>query len=740
MKLKNLLIGFLSFAVVPLFASASTAVPKKIGPVSYYGALHTSGNKIIGAKNNQQAMLRGVSLYWSDWLGLPYYNPTVISWAVDNLKIDVFRYAMGIEYYDPDSGTMNKLEDQYSYRRSPEEQLSRIDRMVQAAIENDVYIIIDWHSYRADSETASAKEFFKTIASKYKDVPNVIYEIFHEPVLHSWETILNYANAVIPGIRENTENLVLVGTPNWSQHPEYAAKDPVPFTNIAYVLHFYAGSHSVSSYSNVIVQTLNAGYPVFISEWGTVNADGTGSPNSEEFQEWTNFMDQNMIPNCNWSLRQVKNPPYYGVESDQSVPSAIFDGNDTLNTVNKLNNAIYSASGTLVKDYLVANARSWVDSLLKGKNTGSCAFKQVIAKSTDESISGILKSGCTYTSSNKAVATVYNDKIVISDYGFAIFTGNDGTLSAVTVKQVPGQTIENLENITCNYSNACTTDTKTGRTDDYDGDGVNDYLITMKDTTNEGAKFTLTALDPTVVSVSKVECTSIKCSSLQKNRPLWMMHFHEYGTGRVVATAPAITDFRAMQDTFEITYEKGEQRISSRFNDQNVAIGATSTTGLPSETLIAKAPITYTYNGKATTPYLTKDGEGFIAGSQPAVVAVTATAPELENYLAFSKTVTFVIGDSLSAVNLEEYSLFINSSGSSSSVQESSSDSHESSSSALVMSSSSNEDTLESSSSEEGTTSVAPRVFLREELPARKGFRDLKGRRYDKQIPYRVVF
>ena len=240
MKLTKLLTSLLACTAISAFAAdASTATPKKAGPVSYYGALHTSGNKIIGAKNNNQVMLRGVSLFWSDATGASYYNPTVISWAVDNLKIDVFRYAMGIEYYDSDGGTKNKLDDQVSYTKSAAGQLSTIDRMVQAAIENDVYIIIDWHSHRAHLETSMATDFFSKISLKYKDVPNIIYEIYNEPVSGSggdWGAIKKYANSVVPAIRANTQNLIIVGTPNWSQHPEQGARDPIQSTNIAYVL------------------------------------------------------------------------------------------------------------------------------------------------------------------------------------------------------------------------------------------------------------------------------------------------------------------------------------------------------------------------------------------------------------------------------------------------------------------------------------------------------------------------
>ena len=45
------------------------------------------------------------------------------------------------------------------------------------------------------------------------------------------------------------------------------------------------------------------------------------------------------------------------------------------------------------------------------------------------------------------------------------------------------------------------------------------------------------------------------------------------------------------------------------------------------------------------------------------------------------------------------------------------------------------------SSSSSGTTAIAPRAVRSDvQTPARKGFRDLKGRSFDKQIPYRVMF
>lgn len=659
MKLTKLLTSILAATAISAFAAdASTATPKKVGPVSYYGALHTSGNKIVGAKNNQQAMLRGVSLFWSDATGLSYYNPVVISWAVDNLKIDVFRYAMGIEYYDSDGGTKNKLDDQTSYAKSPEGQLSTIDRMVKAAIENDVYIIIDWHSHRAHSETSLAKSFFETVSKKYKDVPNIIYEIYNEPVDGSggnWSAIKGYANTISSVIRNNTQNLIIVGTPSWSQNPQNGASDPVNSTNIAYVLHFYAATHSKGSFGGRIDQTLSAGYPVFISEWGTTNADGNGNPNESATSEWTSYMDQKQIPNCNWSLRQQTS------DVDQkSEKSAIFAGEKSLITAAALDAASYTTSGNIVKSYLTKNARSWVDSLVKGKS-GSCSFKATTAKQTDGKISGVLKSGCTYTSSNEKVASASGSDIVVGDYGFAIFTGNDGSQSVVTIKEVAGQSITNLENLYCDYSKACKSISgATAQALDFDGDGNLDYILTMEDKTIQGSKFTLTSLDPSIISVSKVVCSNTtKCSNTQKGKQVWMLHFKSFGSTKIVASAPAVTGFRAMQDTFEIAFKKAIPRISSTFKDQKIAPGTVSDKGLP-DTTLSGTPVTYTYNGLPTSAYITKNGAGFIAGNQNAIVAITAHAPENATQDSLVRTVTFIIGDQAAAVNLEEYFAFVN--------------------------------------------------------------------------------
>lgn len=644
MKIKKLLPCLMALAAMPAFADATSATPKKVGPVSYYGALHTSGGKIIGSKNNQEAMLRGVSLFWSDATGLPYYSKNVIGWTVDNLKIDVFRFAMGITYYSSDGSTKEALDKGYSYAGAPEGYMNYLDQMVEAAIENDIYIIVDWHSHRADSEQAIAKDFFSKVAAKYANVPNVIFEIFNEPVNQGWSTIQNYANSVIPGIRTSSQNLVLVGTPSWSQMTQYGG---VSGTNVGYVLHFYAGTHSQGTYGGRATQAKSSGNPVFITEWGTTNADGAGSPNASATQQWLTFMDQNNISNCNWSLRQTKS----SLSANKTETSAIFDGDQELTTVGALNSATLSTSGKIVAEYLKSKAQSWSDSLVKGKNTGSCAFKTKTVNQTDGQVANALAAGCTYTSSNDKVVSVSGSNIVVNEAGYAILTGNDGSQSIVIVKEVPNQTIEGFYDLTCNYTGTCSK----GRTVNFSGSGTaKEWPLTANMQTMEGATYTLTSLSPEIVAVKKVPCNAATCTSTMSKQTVYMYEFKSFGEAKIVATAPAVTGYKAMNDTITVTFKKGANRITNNFKNTKLALGGTAEKLLPDTTMYS-TPVTYTFNGQPTTPYATKQGNALVAGNQNAVLRILATAEESELYGRFQLGITVVIGDSASAVNLAEF-------------------------------------------------------------------------------------
>lgn len=255
--------------------------------VDYFGDLKVQGNKIVD-KNNNVAVLRGMSLFWSQWGG-NFYNDGVIKWLRDDWKCTVVRASMGIE-----SG---------GYLTNQQTEYKKITSVIDACIKYGIYVVVDWHDHNAQNHLAEAKAFFASIAQKYGDKPNIIYEIYNEPLQVSWSNVIKpYAVEVINSIRaHDKDNLILVGSPNWSQDVDIAAKDPIAGSNIAYSLHFYTSTHN-QSLRNKALAALNAGIALFVNEFGISEASGNGTINYTETNNWINFLETNKLSSCNWSI------------------------------------------------------------------------------------------------------------------------------------------------------------------------------------------------------------------------------------------------------------------------------------------------------------------------------------------------------------------------------------------------------------------------------------------------------
>lgn len=618
-KIKLISLLLLSFLATSLSAATyKTAVPMRVGPVSVYGALGTNGNKIVSiAKPTKQVMLRGLSFFWSDDTGLPYYTADVVDYAATTLGADVLRFAMAIQYYKSDGSASEPILKSYM----TEEALMKValDEMVTAAIESDIYLIVDWHTHRAEQEQSKAKAFFTYAAQRYANIPNIIWEVYNEPVYSSWSSIKNYAEDVIGAIRTHSPNLALVGTSNWSQNPQEANGSPVNKPNVAYVFHFYAGSHSVGSLGGNVSSALNAGHAVFISEWGTTNADGNGSPNSGESQSWITFMENNKISNCNWSIRHAKN------DNGTNEASAMFNGETTLNTKAALKTATFSASGTIVKNYLSQKKSSWADTLTAGKSSGSCYFAPVTVEETQGTVTGKAKSNCTYTSSNQDVATISGGTITVKKAGLAVFTANDGTLSIFIATKVPSQDYY-INAFICRLNKSCAGESALGS---YSSSGNANEQKTNT-TTLQGTNVTITSSNPSVISVTKTKCTGSSCIASVKNTDIWAFKFGQIGTSEVRVTAPATSTHGSFDTVMTMAYLKNVQKISSVFKNAIVEKGSI-TDMLPTTALYDNAPIIYTFSNPG---YASIMGSNLVAGDIDVQINITANAAETATYEA----------------------------------------------------------------------------------------------------------
>lgn len=359
MKKRSIAALISAAALCASYATAQTITPTRVGPVSQYGQLMTGKNSqgqgriygsCEGVKDGAEVQVRGMSLYWSLMpQAMEFWTEEGITTMVNDMKIQIVRAAMATGTEDW-SGEWNGIKLK-GYTNDPTNQKQFVKTAVEAAIKNDIYVIIDWHSHNANEQTELAKAFFSEMAQTYGQYDNVIFEVFNEPTDISWSTIKNYADQIVAEIRKYSDNLVLVGTPKWDQNPQVAIGNEVTDSkgNTAYTLHYYANSHCWSgSYdwggacegSNG-EQAIKAGLSVFISEWGTGNADGGGNPDQSRNQSWQEYANKHKLSWANWSASRI----------DEGT--AAFTSGATKTSLQ------YSTSGNLVKGYLASNPTSY---------------------------------------------------------------------------------------------------------------------------------------------------------------------------------------------------------------------------------------------------------------------------------------------------------------------------------------------------------------------------------------------
>ena len=272
--------------VIILFLGLSIGLSLKAGPVSLHGKLSVTGTQLVN-QQGKAVVLRGVSFGWSNWWS-QYYNKEAVGILADEWECSVVRAAMGIE---PEG----------AYLSDPQGQTDLITTVVDAAIRNDVYVIIDWHSHGLRTE--EAVDFFQRMATKYGHYPHVIYEIFNEPVMQTWDEIKAYSETVISAIRRiDQDNLILVGSPHWDQDVHIAADAPLQgFENILYTLHFYAATHKQDLIDRADY-ALKKGLPIFVSECAGMEASGDGPLDLESWNRWLHWMEGHQLSWICWSV------------------------------------------------------------------------------------------------------------------------------------------------------------------------------------------------------------------------------------------------------------------------------------------------------------------------------------------------------------------------------------------------------------------------------------------------------
>lgn len=268
----------------------TTPVQTVQGGVAENGFLQVKGTTLCNQKG-EPIVLRGMSSHGVHWFSQYTSAQSIANTA--SYGANLFRVAM----YTGEGG----------YLSQPENVKKQTIQAVDAAIAQDMYVILDWHIL-SDGDPmehlSEAKAFFREMAQRYKDQPAVLFEICNEPNGNiTWAgNVKPYAQELVNTIRAIApNNIILIGSPTWSQDIDKAAADPVKGSNLMYTCHFYAGTHG-QWLRDRIDNALRAGLPIFISEWGTSAADGNGGVYLKESAQWLNFLEARGISWANWSL------------------------------------------------------------------------------------------------------------------------------------------------------------------------------------------------------------------------------------------------------------------------------------------------------------------------------------------------------------------------------------------------------------------------------------------------------
>jgi len=310
------------FFAIALFFALSFAGE---GPVSYYGKLKVSGNKLVGSKTGSTSVqVRGVSFGWTTtgWESARFYTTGAAEHMIKDWKAEVVRAAYGA------------TSSPFASNQTAKPNRDRVETIVEAAIANDTYVIIDWHSHNAHNEVDNSKDFFDYMAEKYGSNDHVIFEIYNEPLCSdgssscaasartTWAEVKTYAEQIIPVIRKHSSNLILVGTPQWSQRIDQVIGNTLNDDNVGYVFHFYSASHSVGSFGGYVNKVIDANLLVFVTEYGTTDSGGGQSSdnkydthNAAKTDEWHSLMDEKKISSAAWEVNdKYAGSAFFGIE------------------------------------------------------------------------------------------------------------------------------------------------------------------------------------------------------------------------------------------------------------------------------------------------------------------------------------------------------------------------------------------------------------------------------------------
>lgn len=283
--------------------------PEAPNQAKWPSELHVVGNKIL-AKDGHQVVLRGVNIDSLQWnpRGERILRNSIV--AIEDWKANILRLPVKEEYwFGRETG---QTDGGKAYREL-------VDAAVNIAANRGAYLLLDLHRFRAPNN--SAIEFWKDAATRYKNHPAVIFELFNEPHGTSWEIWRDGGfvedkdaaadedafltpeekaknakgfhavgiQALVDTVRATgAKNIVVTGGLDWAYDLSGIAKgfalDQKDGNGLIYSTHIYAGK---KDWQNKVLVVADK-YPIIVSEFGANTQKFTFMPaeSQEDAATW----------------------------------------------------------------------------------------------------------------------------------------------------------------------------------------------------------------------------------------------------------------------------------------------------------------------------------------------------------------------------------------------------------------------------------------------------------------------
>ena len=271
--------------------------------------LRVEGNKILD-ETGDPVRFRGVSLIdlgvQQRWYGGYMWALDMITspgWYPNTVRLPVYPPQVGA-YRSPYPYPFRDEGNQRYY-------IDLLKPAVDYATAKGLYVIIDFHQI-ADTDGVfcdQALEFWEFIAPKFSDRPNVLYEIFNEPIddisrdaVTKWRPFRERAQRWVDSVRNLApDNLILIGGPTWAQVIGPVLEEPVEGKNIAYTVHVYPACWN--SWVEEEVSRVAKEYPVVLTEFGFGAGDEWFGPKIRT------LIEENHLHSVAWVLSHDWGPP-----------------------------------------------------------------------------------------------------------------------------------------------------------------------------------------------------------------------------------------------------------------------------------------------------------------------------------------------------------------------------------------------------------------------------------------------